>query len=105
MLIEKVDPISFEALQGGLGMSLNRFRTAVHAIGRLAAFEPKLRRDHNFVAERRKSFADNLFVDVGAVRLRGIEECNPAVECCADKSNSRFLVNSWSQTKTDAHAA
>ena len=84
VLIEEIDRLDAQPSQRGLRDLLDVLRPAVHAdlfafAGRVER-EPELRGDHHPVAERRERLAHELFVHERAVRLRGIEERDAALD-------------------------
>jgi hypothetical protein len=67
--------------------------------------EAELRRDHHPVAERRESFAHDLFVDIGAIQLRRVEESDAAFDSGADQGNTLILRQCVTAAGADSHAA
>ena len=82
MLIEQIDAIGPEPLQGGLGDLSDVLRPAVEAelAELLAECMTELGRDHDLVAERGEGLADNFLILVRAVCLGGIEEGDAALD-------------------------
>ena len=77
MLVEQVDDVGVEALQRGFGDLLDVFGLAVEAAAALPVgldIKTELGGDHDPVAERRESFADEFFVDEWAIDFGGVEE-------------------------------
>src|SRR5208283_2946352 len=78
VLVEQVNAVGLEPLERCIGDFTNTLWPAVGTSGGVAALEAKLGGDHHLVAERRKRFADNLFIDEGAVSLGGVEKGDAA---------------------------
>ena len=80
VLVEQVERVDLEPLEGGFGDLLDVFGSARQAdlATVVVEGEPELRGDHDLTAERGEGFADELFVDERAVDLGGVEERDPA---------------------------
>jgi hypothetical protein len=77
-------PVRPEALQDGVRVSPDVLRTtAIQPVAGLAILQTEFRRNHHSIAKRLDCFPHKLFVRVGAVRLRRIEEGSNAARIIA----------------------
>ena len=97
-----------EPLERSVGDLLDVLRSAVQASLRTATridIEAELAGDHDPVADRRKSFTDQLLVRERPVDLGGVEEGDAVVDGRADERDSLLFVDSRTVTKAQSHAA
>ena len=66
---------------------------------------PKLRRNHNVIAERLERLADDLFIHPRAVDLGRIEERDSELICRTYQLDAVFPVEAGPKAETDAHAS
>ena len=83
MLVEKVDGVDVEPLEGRFGDLLDVLRPAIQAATLLAVgvdLEPELSGNHHLVADGRERLAHQLLVRRRAVDLGGVEERHAEVD-------------------------
>jgi hypothetical protein len=105
VLIEKVDGIDLEPLERSLDTLLDVLGPTVQAALPAVQVEPELRGDDDLLAERKKGFADELFVRERAVDLRGIEERDTTLDSRANQRDHRLLVGGRAVAEAHRHAA
>src|SRR5581483_3304171 len=113
MLIEQVDRLDSEPPEraldglpdvGWLAVQAGRaFHRARIEIG--TEIEPEFRRDDNLVPQRSQRFADQFFIGVRTIDLRGVEERDAAFHRRPEKSDLFPLVFRWPIRGAHAHAA
>ena len=67
--------------------------------------EPELGGDHDLVADRLQGFADELFVDEGAVDLGGVEEGDTALDGGAQQGDVGVPIGAGAVALAHAHRA
>src|SRR5271155_2197333 len=108
MLVEKIDDIGSEALERSLGYFLDVRGTAVEAglfAGAGINFEAELGGDYHPAAQGSERLAHQFLVSVGAIDLRGVEECDAQFDGLADQRDHILLVRGRTEAKAHAHAA
>jgi hypothetical protein len=82
----KVDAFELEPLEATLEAGAQPFRPRVdRPLIRTRAREPGFGRDHDALAIRRERLRDDLFADVGPVRIGRIDEVHAALDDVADQ--------------------
>ena len=79
MLVQKIDAVGTETLEGGIDDRFDVLRAAVETTSASFDVEPELRRDSHVVANGCERFADKLLARVGPVHFGGIEERHASV--------------------------
>jgi hypothetical protein len=105
MLIEQIDVVGFEPLEGGFGHLTYVLRAAVESIRGNAVLESEFRGDYYLVANRRERLADYLFVEMRTVGFRSIEEGDAAFVRGADDFDCVFFLRGGAEAKAQSHAA
>ena len=109
VLVEQIDDIGLESLEGGLGDFLDVFWPAIEgsppgsAIG--IRWKAELRCYHHPIAEWSKRFAHKFFICEWTVHFSGVEECDAAFESRSNQRNHFLLVRRRSVAKAHSHAA
>jgi hypothetical protein len=70
-VVEQVDAIRSQPLQGRLGYFAYTLRPTVLTLARIAPLEPELGGDHHLIAERLKRFAQKALLPSALLRLTG----------------------------------
>src|SRR5580693_4735414 len=108
VLIEQIDDIDVEPLQGSLGNLLDvrgpTVQPGLLACGRIK-FEPELRGDHHLLTKGSEGFANKQFVRERAVDFGSIEECDAAFDCCSNQRDPVLLDHGGPEAKAQPHAA
>ncbi len=106
MLVKEVDAFGFEPFERFFGHLADMLRPAVQT-GWLSVLElgPELRGNDDLLAERKKRFAHQFFVDERAVDFCGIEKRNAELHCFADQRYHCIPVRGGAAMITHAHAA
>ena len=93
VLIEQVDRVDPQPAQRRVGDPRDLLGAAVEP-DRPTVLDapPELRGDHDLVAQRGEGVPDELFVDVGAVHLGGVEERDAVFDRAAQHTDHRFAV-------------
>ena len=104
MLIEQIDHICAQALQCRLRYFADALRPAVHAHGGLAFNKAELGGDDDLVPKGSERLAQEFFVQVGAIGLRGVEESNPALICGPDQLEGLLLLCCRTVAVAETHA-
>jgi hypothetical protein len=107
MLIEQIDTVRSQALQGRVGDFLDVRGPAIEAglLSVLVKAEAELGGDDNLIADRGERFAEQFFIGEGAVDFRGVEERHAEIDRGADERDSLLIVNGRAIAKAQAHAA
>ncbi len=109
VLIEQIDGIDAEALEGRLGHLANTLRAAVETLCAMASVgidvESELGGDDHLSAERREGLAYEFFVVERAVDLRGVEEGDAALDCRVEQRDRSYLFREWFVGKAHSHAS
>src|SRR5205085_11236003 len=93
MLIQKIDHVGLEPLQGGFCHGSDPFRLAVRTLTWNSILEAELRRDNHLLTNRCQRLADKFFVCKRTVRFGSIEEGHAAVVSSADYFDSLILFH------------
>jgi hypothetical protein len=104
MLIEQINHVGLQPLQGGLGHIPDVLWPAVQSLAGQSARETELGGDHHLVAERCECFAKEFFVQKWAIGLRCIEECNTAFVGCPNEFDRLFFLCCRAVAETQPHA-
>ena len=67
--------------------------------------EPKLGGDHHFPADRSEGFADQLFVQEGAVNFGRVKESDAAIHRSLEQFRHLLFVFGWAVGEAHSHAA
>ncbi len=78
MLIEQIDHVDVEALQGGFSHGPDPFRLAVRTLTWYSVFEAEFRCDDHLVTHGGQRFTNEFFVRKRTVCFGGIEEGHAA---------------------------
>ena len=105
VLVKEVDPVGAQALQRGLGDRPDVFGAAVDALRRVAAEEPELGGDHDFIAERGDGLAEQLLVGALAIGFGRVEKGDATLERAANQREAGLLVGRGAVAVAQAHAA
>ena len=108
VLVEKVEGVDVEPLEGRFGDLLDAPRPAIQAATLLAVgvdLEPELGGNHHLVADRRECLAHQPLVRKRAVDLGGVEECHAEVDGRPDHGHHLLLVLGRSVAEAHSHAA
>src|SRR6185436_17819777 len=96
-----------ESAQARVARGACVFRPAVDTT-RLRLFtirdEAELRRQHRLRASPLQRATDQLFIDIGAVDIRGVEQIHAEVECAMDRRDRLLIVALRALTVALAHA-
>lgn len=108
VLVEEVDRLHAEALQGAFRHLLDRRRVTVEpergGRARRALLEAELGRNHDSALQGSERLADELLVREGAVDLGRVEERDAQVEGGADEREHVLLVGGGAEAVAHAHA-
>ncbi len=109
VLVVEVDDVGLEALEGGFDDLLDVFGLAVGG-GPLAVvvgvgLKAELGGDDDIFAEGREGFADDFFIDVGAVDFGGVEEGDAALDSGADELDGFRFFRGGAEAEAQTHAA
>src|SRR5579863_1446172 len=109
MLVEEVQRIHFETLQGCLCHVLDVLRAAIERSPPTSIFRvgppAELGRNNYLAAERKESFTNEFLIRQRSINLCGVEEGNAMLDCCADDFDCLVLVGCRPISKAQAHAA
>jgi hypothetical protein len=109
MLIEEVDAVGAESLEGGVSNFLDLFGPAIDAYGSGAAvrvqFESELGGDHDLVTKRFERLANQLLVGVGTIDLSSIEESYAPFHGATEELNHFAAVARLAVSPTHTHAS
>ena len=109
VLVEEIDAVGLEALEGLFADLLDVLGFAVEGLGAgLAAgdaVEAELGGDNDLVAVRREGFADEDFVGEGAVDFGGVEEGDAEVDGFVHEVDHFGFVVDGAVAEAHAHAA
>ena len=107
VLVVEVDRLDAQPLQRALRHLANVLRPAVEPglLSILVPLEGELGGDHDLSAERRECLAEELLVPERAVRLRGVEECDAALDGGADERDRLLPVGGRTVSEAQPHAA
>ena len=96
MLVVEVDRVNAEAAETCFARRADVFRPAVDAaeVGVAGAEDSELRGEEHFVAPTANGAANELFVDVRAVDVRGVKEIDAQLERAMDRGNGFRVVPS-----------
>src|SRR5512145_1920396 len=83
VLVEQIDGLRPESLQGCLGNLSDMLWTTIHAVG--IQFEPELGGDHHLIADGSQGLAYELFVHKWPIDLSRIKEGYATFYGCADQ--------------------
>jgi hypothetical protein len=107
MLIEEVDGVDVEPMEGFLGGLLDVLGPAIQAdlLAFGTEFEAEFGCDHHLTAERSQRFAHELFVRERTVGLGGVEERNAAFDRRPDQGDHLLLVGGRAVAVAHSHAS
>ena len=106
MLVQQVDAVGLQPLQGGVHDLPDVFRPAVQPYLLPALdLEAELGGDHHPVADGGEGLADQFLVRERTVHLGGVEERDPEIDGGADEPDPGLPVHSRAVAGTQAHAA
>ncbi len=105
VLVEQVDDVGLQPLQRGLGDGADVLRAAVKPLGGFAVAETEFGGDDDLVADRRQSFADDLFIEARAIGFGRVEKGNAALDGGADQGDGRAAVGGRAVAEAQPHAA
>ena len=105
MLVEEVDEIGPQPTQRPVERLANVLGPTVQLPVALIQREAELGRDDDLVAAWGERLADDLFVVVRPVDLRGVEEGHAMVDCLAQEVDHRRPVGRGTERLADPHAA
>jgi hypothetical protein len=104
LLVEQIDMVGVQALEGLLGNRADAFGPAVAAVRDVAVLESELCGDHDLIAHRRQRLAHHLLVSL-AVGLGGVEEGHAELNACPDQLHRLIDVRGRSVPESQPHAA
>src|SRR5579871_405044 len=106
VLVEQIDDIGLEALQGSLRDLFNVFRAAIES-GLLSGIgvdlESEFGGNYDLSAEGSQRFPNKFFVNVRAVDFCSIEECDAAFYSCPDERNSHGFLYCRTEAEAKSH--
>jgi hypothetical protein len=106
VLIEEINPIGLESLQGRLGHFLNVLRPTIQpALPAGFEREPELGGDHHLITVRGESFLYKLFIGEWAISFGGVEERHAAVDGRTNQRDHFRLVRRRTVAEAHAHTA
>ena len=109
VLVEEVDGVGLEALEGGFDDLLDVVGLAVgggpFVVVCGVGLEAELGGDDDVLAEGSKGFADDLFVEVGAVDFGGVEEGDAAFDGERMSCDGGGFFDGGAEAEAEAHAA
>ena len=108
VLIEEVDHLHAQTLQGSLRYGADMLRAAVQAVllaGLWINIEAELGGDHHLIAHRRQRLAHHLFIGERAIDLGGVEEGDAAFRRRADQGDPVRLAERMTVAEIQPHAA
>ena len=109
MLVVQVDRLDLQSREGALDHACDVFRPAVEAtppsLALCARRPPEFGRDHDLTTERRQGFADERFIRVRTVDLRGVEERHATIDGGAEQGQHGVPVRNRAVGPAHAHAA
>ncbi len=108
VLVEQVNPVGLQPLEGRVGHLPDVFRTASEPAALPGAgidIEPELGRYHDLIAYRGEGLADEFLVGERPVGFSGVEEGDTLVGRGADQGDTGLLVCWLAVVDAQAHAA
>jgi len=109
VLIEKINAIGAQALEGGIRNLTDPFGTAVESLPARASIrveiETKFGGNYDLVANRLQGFAKKILVGEGAVDLSSIEESDAPINGAANQLDHFVPILRGSVREAHAHAA
>ncbi len=105
MLVEQIDHVTVEPLQGGFSHGPDPFRLAVCTLTWHPILEAELRCDDDLVTNRGQRFTDEFFVRKRTVGFGRVEEGHAAVISRADDLHGLIPVHRWAKAEAEPHAA
>ncbi len=105
VLVEQVDAVGLQALQGRVGHRPDALWPAVLAELRIAFSEPELGGDHDLVAYGRQGLAQQRLVGERPIGLGGVEEGDAALDRRAQQPHAVLGVRRRAVAEAQSHAA
>ncbi|MNC39749.1 hypothetical protein D3C75_884210 [compost metagenome] len=103
MLVIEIDTICLQSLERFLDHLFDVLRAAVKTDGAIDG-ETELAGDLHLVTKRLEGFAHQLFVGIGAVHFRCVEEGDSFVERRLKRLDTLTNISRWTVVGADAHA-
>src|SRR6266508_1049620 len=105
MLVVEIHDVGFEPFQRTLDALPDALGATVLHLLPVLVFDAELGRDHDLLAHWRQRLPDELFISMGPVDLRRIEEGGAAFHGGADERDHRLFVGGDAVALAHAHAA
>ena len=105
MLIEDIDHVGLEALQGGFSHGPDTFRFAVCTLTRDSVLEAELGCDDDLVTDGCQRLTNEFFVRIRTVRFGRVKERHGAVKGGADDLDRLILFGHRAEAEAQPHAA
>ena len=108
MQLVHVDTIELQPLQAPLDGFAQVIRAGImNPLVRSYALPTALGRDHQPLRIRVQRFRDQFFADVGAIRIRGIDEIDAQFHCAPQHADGAVVIFRWTPNalSRNAHGA
>src|SRR5579871_4005932 len=105
VLVEQIDPIGPEALEGSDGDLTDVLRATVQSFADASVRETEFRRDHHLIANRCQRLSEQFLIDEGAIRFGSVEESHAPLDRATDQCNTLRLVDRRTEAIAQPHAA